>query len=130
MGGPLGAHRDARARAARAARRRPLRRAAARAVAARAGLLACAPRRLPAGGRALVPQHLSQLRGRDFVMTIHPMDLALQGKTHELVVVRGAIVRELTFTDAYQTWTKEAQSIEDELTKAAEWRVPLQPIAD
>ena len=83
-----------------------------------------------AGVRALVPQHLSQLRGRRFVMTIHPMDLALQGKTHELVVVRGAIMRELTFTDAYQTWTKEAQSIEDELAKAAEWRVPLQPIGD
>ena len=30
-----------------------------------------------AGVRALVPQHLSQLRAHDFVMTVHPMDLTL-----------------------------------------------------
>ena len=83
-----------------------------------------------AGVRALVPQRLSQLRGDRFVMTVHPMDLSLEGKTHQLVVVRGAIVRELTFTEAYQTWTKEAHAIEDELVKAADYRVPLQPIGD
>jgi len=83
-----------------------------------------------AGVRALVPLRLSQLRGRRFVMTVHPMDLSLEGKTHELVIVRGAIVRELTFTDAYQTWTKEAHEIEDDLAKAADYRIPLQPIGD
>ena len=73
-----------------------------------------------AGVRAMVPQHLSQLRGRDFVLTVHPMDLALQGKTRALVIVRAAIVRELTFTEAYQTWTKEAHAIEDELLEASQ----------
>jgi len=72
-----------------------------------------------AGVRALVPKHLSQLRGKDFVLTIHPMDLAFQGKTRELVTSRAAIVRELTFTEAYQTWTKEAHEIEDALLAAS-----------
>jgi hypothetical protein len=73
-----------------------------------------------AGVRAMVPQHLSQLRGKDFVLTVHPMDLALQGKSRALVVVRAAIIRELTFTEAYQTWTKEAHDIEDELLDASQ----------
>ncbi|HYK97010.1 MAG TPA: hypothetical protein VEU77_01325 [Candidatus Acidoferrales bacterium] len=83
-----------------------------------------------AGVRALVPQHLSQLRGAQFVMTIHPMDLSLSGKTRALARARSAIVRELTFTHAYQTWTKEAQRIEDDLLKAADYRVELAPIGD
>jgi hypothetical protein len=71
-----------------------------------------------AGVRALVPQHLSQLRSRDFVMTVHPMDLALTGKKRALARARAALVRELTFTAAYQTWTKEAHAIEDALPQA------------
>jgi hypothetical protein len=81
-----------------------------------------------AGVRALVPQHLSQLRGQAFVMTIHPMDLSLTGKTRALARARSAIVRQLTFTHAYQTWTKEAQKIEDDLLAAAEDRLDLEPI--
>ena len=72
-----------------------------------------------AGVRALVPQHLSQLRARDFVMTIHPMDLSLSGKTRALARARAALVRELTFTEAYQTWTKESHDIEDSLVRAS-----------
>jgi len=72
-----------------------------------------------AGVRALVPQHLSQLRSHDFVMTVHPMDLALSGKTRALARARSALVRELTFTQAYQTWTNEAHTIEDELEEAS-----------
>ncbi len=68
-----------------------------------------------AGVKALVPQHLSQLRSSDFVMTIHPMDLTMSGKKHALARARAALVRELTFTEAYQTWTKEAHEIEDAL---------------
>ena len=83
-----------------------------------------------AGVRALVPQHLSQLRGRQFVMTIHPMDLSLSGRTRALARARSAIMRELTFTHAYQTWTKEAQKIEDDLLAAADYRVELEPIGD
>jgi hypothetical protein len=81
-----------------------------------------------AGVRALVPQQLSQLRAKDFVMTIHPMDLALSGKTRALARARAALVRELTFTQAYQTWTKEAHELEDALLDASEGRVELAAI--
>jgi hypothetical protein len=72
-----------------------------------------------AGVRALVPRHLSQLRGRDFVITVHPMDLTLAGKSLALARARAALVRELTFTAAYQTWTMEAHAIEDAIESAA-----------
>lgn len=81
-----------------------------------------------AGVRAMVPQHLSELRGTDFVMTIHPSDLALSGKTRPLARARSALVRELGFTQAYQTWTKEAHKIEDALAAAADGRALLTPI--
>jgi hypothetical protein len=81
-----------------------------------------------AGVKALVPQHLSQLRGSDFVMTVHPMDLSLAGKRQALAHGRAALVRELTFTQAYQTWTKEAHEIEDALMASAEGRAELDVI--
>jgi hypothetical protein len=73
-----------------------------------------------AGVKALVPEHLSQLRGADVQMTIHPMDLALTGKARALTRARGALARELTFTNAYQTWTAEAHRIEDTIERAAD----------
>ena len=78
-----------------------------------------------AGVKALVPQHLSQLRAPDFVMTVHPMDLALSGKRRALAHGRAALVRELTFTQAYQTWTKEAHEMEDALTSAADGKTDV-----
>jgi hypothetical protein len=69
--------------------------------------------------RALVPTKLVQLVGEGFEMTLHPMDLSLLGRKKKVSHARAAIVRELTFTDAYQTWSKEAQAIEDRLVKAA-----------
>lgn len=72
-----------------------------------------------AGVRALVPTHLSELRSRDLVMTVHPMDLALTGKKRALARAQAALVRELTFTEAYQTWSKEAHEIEDALLAAS-----------
>jgi len=83
-----------------------------------------------AGVRALVPQHLSQLRARDFVMTVHPMDLSLSGKKRALAKARAALVRELTFTEAYQTWTKEAHQIEDALMQASRGEADLRQIGD
>jgi hypothetical protein len=71
------------------------------------------------GVRALVPARLWQLVGDGFEMTLHPSDLSLLGRKITLSHARAAIVRELTFTEAYQTWTKDAQIIEDRLVKAA-----------
>jgi hypothetical protein len=69
--------------------------------------------------RALVPAQLAKLVGDGFETTLHPMDLSLVGRKKTLAHARAAIVRELTFTEAYQTWSKEAQNLEDRLIKAA-----------
>jgi hypothetical protein len=69
--------------------------------------------------RALVPAQLAGLVGDGFEMTLHPMDLSLLGQKKTLSHARAAIVRELTFTEAYQTWSKDAQAIEDRVMKAA-----------
>jgi hypothetical protein len=69
--------------------------------------------------RALVPAELARLVGDGFEMTLHPTDLSLLGRKSKLAHARAAIVRELTFTEAYQTWSKEAQELEDRLVKAA-----------
>jgi hypothetical protein len=69
--------------------------------------------------RALVPAQLAELVGDGFEMTLHPMDLSLLGRKKTLSHARAAIVRELTFTEANQTWSKEAQALEDRVIKAA-----------
>jgi hypothetical protein len=69
--------------------------------------------------RALVPTELARLVGDGFDMTLHPTDLSLLGREEKLAHARAAIVRELTFTEAYQTWSKEAQELEDRLVKAS-----------
>jgi hypothetical protein len=68
--------------------------------------------------RALVPAELAELVGDGFEMTLHPMDLSLLGRKRTLSHARAAIVRELTYTEAYQTWSKEAEALEDRLIKA------------
>jgi hypothetical protein len=69
--------------------------------------------------RSLVPAQLAELVGDGFEMTLHPMDLSLLGRKKTLSHARAAIMRELTFTEAYQTWSKDAQALEDRLGKAA-----------
>jgi hypothetical protein len=46
-----------------------------------------------------------------------------------LARARAALVRELSFTEAYQTWTKEAQQIEDALMRADKGAVSVETIA-
>ena len=78
--------------------------------------------------RALVPTELAQLVGDGFEMTLHPTDLSLLGRKVTLAHARAAIIRELTFTEAYQTWSKEAQAIEDRLVKASRGEDDLEAI--
>ena len=82
-----------------------------------------------AGVRALVPERLVQLRARHLAITIHPMDLAIEGKTKVIAKARAALVRELSFTQAYQTWTKESQQIEDALMRADQRQASVEMIA-
>src|ERR1700716_1606180 len=69
--------------------------------------------------RALVPTQLAELVGDGFEMTLHPMDLSLLGRKKTLSHARAAIVPDLPFTATFQTWSKEAQALEDRLVKAA-----------
>jgi hypothetical protein len=84
------------------------------------------------GGRRvanLVPDRLTVLFGSGVDVVIHPMDLAISGPRGPLSRARAAIARELTFTRAYQTWTTEAQDIEDALAAAARGQGDLAAIA-
>lgn len=78
----------------------------------------------------LVPRELLVLEGDGVRVTIHPMDLAIGGRRGPLSRARAAIARELTFTRANQTWTKEAQEIEDDLARAARGEAELAVIAE
>jgi hypothetical protein len=100
----------------------------------RAGWMYELPGRILAlcGGKrvgALVPEKLLVLYDPGVEIVIHPMDLAVRGRKGPLSRARAAIARELTFTRAYQTWTKQAQEIEDALARAARGEADLDAIA-
>jgi hypothetical protein len=69
--------------------------------------------------RRLVPPRLWKLVRHDLEIAVHPTDLAVRGKQLTVSRAQAAIARELTFTDAYQTWGEDAHRIEDELARAA-----------
>jgi hypothetical protein len=69
--------------------------------------------------RRLVPRRLVELVRPDLEIVVHPMDLSMRGAERTIFRARAAITRELTFTEAYQTWAEEAQRLEDRLARAA-----------
>jgi hypothetical protein len=77
----------------------------------------------------LVPERLVVLCADGLEVVVHPMDLAVRGRKGPVSRARAAIARELTFTRAYQTWTAEAQQIEDALASAARGDADLEAIA-
>ena len=78
--------------------------------------------------RGFVPKRLVKLVRADLEIVVHPMDLAVSGQQKAVSRARAAIARELTFTEAYQTWDPEAQKIEDRLARAARGEEDLAPI--
>lgn len=78
---------------------------------------------------SLVPDKLVVLFGSGVEVVVHPMDLAIRGRKGPVSRARAAIARELTFTKAFQTWTTEAQDIEDALARAARGDGDLDAIA-
>ncbi len=79
--------------------------------------------------RRFVPQRLTVLHAPDMDVVVHPMDLSLQARREPLARAQAAITRELTFTEANQTWSKEAQELEDALARAARDEEDLDDIA-
>lgn len=78
--------------------------------------------------KRFVPRVLLKLVRPDLEIVIHPMDLAIHGKHEAVSRAQAAIARELTFTEAYQTWDERAQRIEDELLRAARGEAEVDPI--
>lgn len=68
----------------------------------------------------LVPDRLLVLRNRGLEVTIYPSDIHMTGTRQQVARSRAAITATVTFTDAYQTTSKEAQQVEDVLQRIAE----------
>ena len=74
-----------------------------------------------AGGMEdLVADELSVLRSPKIEVLLHPSDLVISGREHDVMRVHALLTEHLTFTKAYLTWTKEAHELEDRL--GALWR--------
>ena len=67
----------------------------------------------------LVPDRLLVLKNRDLEVTIYPSDIHMTGTKQLVARSRAAIATTVTFTDAYQTTSKEAQQLEDTLQRIA-----------
>lgn len=79
--------------------------------------------------RRFVPERLTVLHAPDVDVVVHPMDLSLQARRAPLARAQAALTRELTFTDANQTWSEEAQELEDALARAARGEDDLETVA-
>jgi len=74
-------------------------------------------------GRAIgrfVASELTALRGEGFEVLLHPSDLILRGREKTVARVRAVLAERLTFTDAFFTYEKDAQKIEERLAKVWE----------
>ncbi|MCE9531529.1 MAG: hypothetical protein K8T89_10470 [Planctomycetes bacterium] len=70
-----------------------------------------------AGGSVdrLIADRLTILRSPRVEVLLHPSDLVIRGRSGDVARVRAILTENLTFTKAYQTWTTEANRIEDRL---------------
>lgn len=72
-----------------------------------------------AGVRALVPDQLVQLVGRDLEVALYPSDIAIAGRETNVTRARAAIASRLTGTSAFLTTAAEAQAVEERLERLA-----------
>src|SRR5205823_4473476 len=91
----------------------------------RASWMLRAPTRLLtlfAGGaiKNLVADQMTVLARPDLEVLLHPSDLVVRGPERDVTRAHAILTEYLTFTRAYQTWSKEANQLEDRL--AALWR--------
>lgn len=63
----------------------------------------------------LVADRLTVLKSPKVEVLLHPSDLVIRGKERDVTRARALITENLTFTKAYQTWSKDANQIEDRL---------------
>jgi hypothetical protein len=72
-----------------------------------------------AGVRALVPDQLVQLVGRDIEVALYPSDIAIAGRETKVTRARAAVASRLTGTPAFLTTSAEAQAVEERLERLA-----------
>lgn len=77
-----------------------------------------------AGVRAMVPDQLIQLVGRDIEVALYPSDIAIAGREPKVTRARAAIASRLTGTPAFLTTTAEAQAVEERLERLAKQALP------
>ncbi len=65
---------------------------------------------------SFVADQLAILTAPDLEVMVHPADLVISGKEATVIRARIAIAQRLLFSEANQTWTKEATDLEDQLT--------------
>ena len=76
-----------------------------------------------AGIRSLVPDRLTELRGRGIEVGLYPSDIAIAGDKLTVARARAAIASRLTATAASMTTSAEAQEIEARLERLSAARV-------
>jgi hypothetical protein len=70
--------------------------------------------------QVLEPHRLVNLVSPDLEVLLHPSDLVISGRDADAAHAQAVISEHLTFTDAYLTWQKESNEIEDRLRRI--WR--------
>ena len=70
-----------------------------------------------AGGaiEKMVADQLTTLASDKLEVTLHPSDLVISGAQQDVAHVRAVLAEQLAFSDAYFTWSKEANEIEDRM---------------
>jgi hypothetical protein len=68
----------------------------------------------------LVSEELTVFKSPKIEVLVHPSDLVVRGREHDAIRAQAELTEHLVFIPAYQTWTKEAQQLEDELSRL--WR--------
>jgi hypothetical protein len=63
----------------------------------------------------MVADQLTVLRAPRIKVLLHPFDLVVQGRKKQVARAKSLIAENLTFTKAYQTWSEEANKMEDRL---------------
>jgi hypothetical protein len=76
------------------------------------------------GVRALVPDQLVQLVGKDIEAALYPSDIAMAGRAFKVTRARAAIASRLTGTPAFLTTTAEAEAVEERLERLAKAGTP------
>lgn len=64
-----------------------------------------------------VADQLAVLKGRSLEVTLHPSDLVISGKEHEVARARAVISERMAFSPAHFTSDKEANALEDRLAE-------------